>query len=634
MGKFLGEAGIAYLWGKVKALVGGLKYAGANEAGGTADRAASIPFGQVDSTSTSTVFTATVDGVTELRDGVCVYLRNGVVGSASGFTLNINGLGAKPCYSSMDDDNREATLFTKGMTVLFVYNSSRVAGGCWDFYRGYYSDTTHCLREYYSNRKVSDLSKSGVFLFTSADGSMWVPGSLCGSKSNAEKLLKEVNQRPIDPFGSIVIQSSGNYSAGAVISGTILYHQRFLAMGYAFNRTGALPTMSVGLPVYVKCAPRNDGSAVIDAEEPYVQALPKEEDGKIYIFLGVAYNATSIEMWVDHPVYYYKDGGIRQWTGMEDSGMGLDVRVIPSRKAYALTSGDCGVLSHGMLLVKTRVLKDTEELRLAYKTVRKVHNPVKNLMTLREKFLTAIDRSNYNSFYEYKEDHYGYTNGNFWDGAYVGGADQQVYRRKTVWKTLAGVALEPQDTYSGGVLEPTGGFHPCKLAWDEETEVGMMPIRYLNEDGIMREEGCAEYFSTERWSTLLDIARVMARARDDITRDLLNRYEHPSAMYFSFMGQNSKLRKHYSCFKIGQSVGSFCFGANIGVAIYDTERREIVELVPLELFLYTQEENPPMLYVNAEDDNYHLVLPENFWDWNAIALRKGENKRRRRYSRM
>ena len=67
---------------------------------GNAYRSASIPMGHLDSTSTATVMTATVDGITELRDGVCMWLRNGVVTSASGFTLNVNGLGAKPCYSS------------------------------------------------------------------------------------------------------------------------------------------------------------------------------------------------------------------------------------------------------------------------------------------------------------------------------------------------------------------------------------------------------------------------------------------------------------------------------------------------------------------------------------------------------
>ena len=42
--------------------------------------------------------------------------------------------------------------------------------------------------------------------------------------------------------------------------------------------------------------------------------MPTTEDGKIYIFLGIAYSATNIELQLDHPVYWYKDGIIRPYT--------------------------------------------------------------------------------------------------------------------------------------------------------------------------------------------------------------------------------------------------------------------------------------------------------------------------------
>ena len=103
-------------------------------ASGTADKKAEldvrIPFAEVDSTSTSTVFTATVPGISKLEDGVCVYLMNGVVTSASGFTLEVNGLGALPCYQTMAAASRVTTVWNKNYTFLFVYNSKRVDGGC------------------------------------------------------------------------------------------------------------------------------------------------------------------------------------------------------------------------------------------------------------------------------------------------------------------------------------------------------------------------------------------------------------------------------------------------------------------------------------------------------------------------
>ena len=103
----------------------------------------SIPFGQVDSTSTDTAYTAQIEGITSLYDGVCVYLKNGVITSnKNGFTLNINGLGAKPVYDTLAAATRSGTVFNVDYTMLFVYNSSRVSGGCWDIFYGYNSDTT------------------------------------------------------------------------------------------------------------------------------------------------------------------------------------------------------------------------------------------------------------------------------------------------------------------------------------------------------------------------------------------------------------------------------------------------------------------------------------------------------------
>lgn len=110
-------------------------------AGGT--QVAVIPTGKLDSTSTATAMTATVAGITELKDGVCVWLENGVVTSASGVKLNVNGLGAKPIYNSMAEASAVTTTFNVAYTMLFVYNSTRVTGGCWDMVYGYDSNTTY-----------------------------------------------------------------------------------------------------------------------------------------------------------------------------------------------------------------------------------------------------------------------------------------------------------------------------------------------------------------------------------------------------------------------------------------------------------------------------------------------------------
>ena len=289
----------------------------------TAYRASGIPFGKCDSTSTATAFTATVPGITALRDGVCMWLRNGVVASKANFTININGLGAKPVYSNMSDAGRESTMFAVAYTFFFVYDSTRVEGGCWMLDRGYDSNTNtigYQLRTNSTLMPTADAFRYYKILFTSADGNKWVPGS--ASSVNSATTAKDVNQRPINPFGEIVYCGNTTaYAANADVAAASIWQQYILTLGYTFNRTGAALVLETKKPLYVKCAPQADGSAIIDSTTPYVQALPSTDDGKIYIFLGIAYSATNIEIQLAHPVYYYKDGALRIWTGAATSAV-------------------------------------------------------------------------------------------------------------------------------------------------------------------------------------------------------------------------------------------------------------------------------------------------------------------------
>lgn len=296
--------------------IGTGKYASAPVANGNADKTNAILYGTVDGTSTSTVFTATVDGLTAYEDGTCVMLKNGVVTSAAGFTININSLGAKPVYNSMALATADTTIFNINYTMLFVYDSTRVTGGAWICYRGYNSDNNtigYQIRTNSSTLPLSDRVYRYRILFTSADGTHYVPSNT--STSTNATALRDVNQRPINPFGRIVYYSATTVlQAEANVGAAAQWDQYAVTFGYSFNRTGAALVLNYPAPVYLKCAPQSDGSAIIDATTPYVQSLPSTEDGKIYIFLGIAYTAVAVELMVHHPVYYYKDSAIRLWT--------------------------------------------------------------------------------------------------------------------------------------------------------------------------------------------------------------------------------------------------------------------------------------------------------------------------------
>lgn len=287
--------------------------------GHAAKMTAAIPYGECDAASTATNFTVTVPGIRELVSGVCCLVRNGVITSASGCKLNVNGLGAKPIYSSMAAATAVTTAWNINYTMLFVYDgtNTRVSGGCWVMYYGIDNNTNtigYQIRTNSYSMPMTSVVYRYRLLFTSKDGSHFVPAN--NSTSTNATSSRTVCQDPIDPHGPIVYYgTTAAVNQGSRPAVANLWQQYLVTLGYSFNRTGAALTLTEWAPVYVKAAPQSDGSAIIDSTTPYVQALPTTNDGFIYIFLGVAISATQIELNIKHPVYYHDGTAIRIWTG-------------------------------------------------------------------------------------------------------------------------------------------------------------------------------------------------------------------------------------------------------------------------------------------------------------------------------
>lgn len=206
---------------------------------------------------------------------------------------------------------RETTVFNVNYTILFVYDSDRVSGGCWVYYRGYYSDSNSIGYQIRTNSSSLPAKQTGYryrLWLTSADGQNYVPiNTATGTSTTSTKALNTTT--PIDPFGAIVYNSTnGTVEAGANLPNATQWTQYTLDLRYAKY---PLATLTYPDPVYLQCTPQSTGGALIN---DIVQALPTTEDGKIYIYLGSAYSTVSMELKQNHPVYYFKDGAIRQWT--------------------------------------------------------------------------------------------------------------------------------------------------------------------------------------------------------------------------------------------------------------------------------------------------------------------------------
>ena len=85
--------------------------------------------------TTPGTWTGTINGITELYDGLTIIYVPAVAGGSSTTTLNINGLGAKTCYYS--NTSAITTHYSVGTPILLTYRNN-----CWRR-ADYNSNTTY-----------------------------------------------------------------------------------------------------------------------------------------------------------------------------------------------------------------------------------------------------------------------------------------------------------------------------------------------------------------------------------------------------------------------------------------------------------------------------------------------------------
>lgn len=256
---------------------------------------------------------------------ILVEFSNTNSGAVADLKLDVNNTGAyaiKQNNSGTMSNLGDKGYLKTGVTYPFIFNGS--------YWITWYDTNTNTIGYTIRTNGLTLPVKTACYryriCFTSPDGKNYVPAN--ASTSTSATASKTVTTEKIDPFGRIIYYSyTTALSAGGTIGASYQSQQyNGVTLGYSFNRTGAALTMTANKAVYVKCAPQTDGSAIIDGTTPFVQDLPTTEDGKIYIFLGVATSATAIEFTLEHPVYYFKDGGVRQWTNASfGSGSVTDV---------------------------------------------------------------------------------------------------------------------------------------------------------------------------------------------------------------------------------------------------------------------------------------------------------------------
>ena len=265
---------------------------------------------------TATVETFPLDANNKPLVGTVVGIKFSNTNSAESATLNVNSTGAASIwYDAAAYTGSGAYAGAASRYLYFVWDGTYWAFLSW----GYDKDADTNTVGY--NLRINGLAlpfKSKTYRyrlkFASPDNKQLVPANT--ATSTDATTARTVNQDKINPFGVIWYYSyTSAISAGSTTTVARLWYQYGgIVLGYSINNTGAALTMTAKDPIYLKCAPQTDGSAIMDSTTPIVHALPSTADGKIYILLGYAESETAMTLIANHPVYYYADGQIRLWT--------------------------------------------------------------------------------------------------------------------------------------------------------------------------------------------------------------------------------------------------------------------------------------------------------------------------------
>lgn len=284
---------------------------------------------------TANAFTVSIPGVTELYDGLLVHVKFNAA-TASGATLNVNGLGAKAIYY------RTATAITthispKDNYVTLIYDATN---SHWVMQYNYDANSNTIAYQLRTNSaqwaNKTGASMNRYMLFFEVDGGL--SGAATTIATGTTKTV--VNFKYI-PGGVIKYNTtSGAVANNGLFGATGLWDQYTLDLRYTFN-IGS--TLTDNAPVYMRCIVNSDGTLTPDysgsPSHPITQALPTTEDNKAYVYLGQAYSSTNIELYNNHPIYYYKNGAIRVWTNFDDSDFITSVTATERYLGVSYTAG-------------------------------------------------------------------------------------------------------------------------------------------------------------------------------------------------------------------------------------------------------------------------------------------------------
>jgi hypothetical protein len=281
---------------------------------------------------TAGIWTGTDESITEYYEGLPILYKIGIAGSSSGTTLNINGLGA---ITVRRNTSSLTTQLPVNTVVLLTYTTISNTG--YFVWADYDANTlAYQVRKNQIGYKPISALYRYQLLFTVDEIYMTPLNNVSNSTGTSKKMVTQ----EFNPYAPIYYYSStSTVSASGNIGASTLYSQTTINLGYSLNSGSTLTAYKA---VYLVVQPTTGCLCKLaTAVNPWSQTLPTSDDGYLYIYLGQAYNSSSIELSPTHPVFFYKDGAL-QVGSPSISSTGTSVTGISSIKQTTTSTADSG----------------------------------------------------------------------------------------------------------------------------------------------------------------------------------------------------------------------------------------------------------------------------------------------------
>ncbi len=288
--------------------------------------------------------------VPALYDGLTIMYYLPYAGSGNA-TLNLtlsNGTttGAINCYYST---TRLTTHYGKGSNIVMTYHpagSISVDGTAttddrWIANANYVDgNNTYILTNYYNRFKAGANKVFPYTIIMQCSDGRWE--SIVTSSSTGTSKARNTHGFRLGQIA--LMYANATYNEDATIGDNTIYEEKsdLIDHRYSFNTANNSTSGTTAVkPVYlVGAVNATDGLFYLDATW-WTQTLPTTADGKLYIYLGDAYDYYRMTFRIHHPVYCYTNGKLREFVQDSATVTGHTVaKDVPSNAEFTDTQSD------------------------------------------------------------------------------------------------------------------------------------------------------------------------------------------------------------------------------------------------------------------------------------------------------